>query len=286
MVKSFSNERSKFLGIPIPFPTIPAVKPFQLSLPPHRPRDSRRRPRRAARGLSLTCTRAQTTQFAAAAARNLAVGLQDVGWGGLRFTAVEPPADAGPLEIRIREEASGTLLHARGVVVWMKPRREDGRVVHDVGVRFQEVLAPPETCSRFFDVASNDLAAGSTTVRKRRMERFGISDSDVVLEFDSRFRSGPRPGNLALGLVDLSRTGAQVACREPLKPGDRVRLTVNLRSFGDVFSAEAQAVWIKPPATPGSASWRAGLSFCTLDKAQERRLQTFERWFAQPGGTG
>src|SRR5690349_24811592 len=102
---------SSGVGIPNQFPTIPAVKPFQLALPPHRPKDSRQRPRRAARGLSLTCTRAQTTKFAAAAARNLAVALHDVGWGGLRFTAAEHPADAGPLEIRIREEASGTMLH-------------------------------------------------------------------------------------------------------------------------------------------------------------------------------
>jgi hypothetical protein len=94
------------------------------------------------------------------------------------------------------------------------------------------------------------------------MDRFGIGDSDVVLEFDARFRSAPKPGNLALGLVDLSRRGAQVACREPLKPGDRVRLTVQLRSFGDVFAAEAETVWIKPPAAPDGKSWRAGLSFC------------------------
>ena len=260
------------------------MKPFQLSLPPHRPKESRQRPRRVASGLSLTCTRAQTTQFAAAAARNLAVAMKDVGWGGLRFTAVEPPADPGPLEIRIKEEATGTMLHARGVVVWVKPRREDGRVVHDVGVRFQEVLAPAETCSRFFDAASSDPTVGATTLRRRRMDRFGIAEGDVVLEYDSRFRPAPLPGNLALGLIDLSRTGAQVACREALKPGDRVRLTVQLRSFGDVFAAEAKAVWVRPPAAPGSTSWHAGLSFCGLNQAQERRLQTFERWFSKPAG--
>lgn len=260
------------------------MKPFQLSLPPHRPKDSRQSPRRAAQGLSLTCTRAQTTRPAAGAARNLAVALKDVGWGGLRFTATEMPAGPGPLEIRIREEDSGTMLHARGAVVWVKTRREDGREVHDVGIRFQEVLAPAETCSRFFDVVWNDPTAAKTTVRRRRMDRFGIGDGDVVLEFDDRFRKAPRPGNLALGLVDLSRRGAQVACREPLKPGDRVRLTVHLRSFGEVFTAEAEAVWIRPPASPGSTSWRAGLSFCGLDYDKGRQLQTFERWFARPAG--
>ncbi|HZL71854.1 MAG TPA: PilZ domain-containing protein [Planctomycetota bacterium] len=262
------------------------MKPFQLSLPPLRPKDSRRTPRRAAGGLSLTCTRAQATRLGAGAARNLAVALKDVGWGGLRFTATERPADSGPLEIRIREEGSGTLLHARGVVVWVKTRSEEGREIHDVGIRFQEVLAPAETCSRFFDVVSSDPTAGNTTVRRRRMDRFGIGDGDVVLEFDNRFRSDPRPGNLALGLVDLSRRGAQVACREPLKPGDRVRLTVRLRSFGDVFTADAEAVWIRPPASPGGTSWRAGLSFCGLDYAKGRQLQTFERFFSSSAGTG
>jgi len=261
------------------------MTPIHPSLPPHRPKDSRQNPRRAAHGLSLTCTRAQTTRVAAGAARNLAVALKDVGWGGLRFTAAELPVVAGPLEIRIREEDSGTMLHARGVIAWVKTRNEDGRDVHDVGIRFQEVLAPAETCSRFFDVESGDPAAANSTVRRRRMNRFGIGDGDVVLEYDDRFRSTPRPGNLALGLVDLSRRGAQVACRESLKPGDRVRLTVRLRSFGDVFTAAAETVWIRPPASPGGTSWRAGLSFLELDDAQERTLQTFERWFSRPVGS-
>jgi hypothetical protein len=214
------------------------------------------------------------------------VVLKDLGWGGLSFVANAVPADAGPLEIRIREEESGTMLHARGVVAWVKTRRVDGRDIHDVGIKFQEVLAPAETCSRFFDGVSNDPATASTTVRRRRMDRFGIGDSDVVLEFDSRFRKAPNPGNLAIGLVDLSRRGAQVACKEPLKRGDRVRLTINLRSFGDIFTAEAEAVWIKPPVTPDGKSWRAGLSFCVLDYEQERKLQTFERWFTKPAAHG
>jgi hypothetical protein len=200
----------------------------------------------------------------------------------LGFTTAELPTDAIPLEIRIRENSTGTLLHARGVVIWVQNRHEDGREVYDVGVKFKEVLAPPETCSRFLDAMSLDAASASTTIRRRRMDRFGIGDEDVVLELDARFRSAPNPGNLALGLVDLSRTGAQVACREPLMPGDRVRLTVHLRSFGEDFTAEATAVWVRQRNSVGGASWRAGLSFCRLAPAQERLLLTFERWFARP----
>lgn len=262
--------------------TIPAVNPFPQSFPPHRPKDSRRHLRRHAGGFSLTCTRAQTTHIGAGAARNLAVALRDVGRGGLGFTADELPPDAHPLEIRIREESTGTLLHARGVVVWVKTRREGDRDIHDVGVRFQEVLAPAETCSRFLDGLSNDPAAASTTLRRRRMDRFGIGDGDVLLEFDPRFRSAPARGNLAFGLVDLSRSGAQVVCGVPLKPGDRVRLTVHLRSFGDDFMADASTVWVRPRTSASGDSWHAGLTFCELDREQERRLQTFERWYTRP----
>jgi hypothetical protein len=232
----------------------------------------------------LTCTRPQASRIAAGAAPNLALALRDVGRGGLGFTTSELPTDAIPLEIRIRENATGTLLHARGVVIWVKSRREDGREIYDVGVQFREVLAPAETCSRFLDAMSHETAAASTTVRRRRMDRFGISDGDVVLELDARFRSAPNPGNLALGLVDLSRSGAQVNCREPLKPGERVRLTVHLHSFGDDFTAEATAVWVRQRMSTGGASWRAGLSFCRLAPAQERLLLTFERWFSGPEG--
>jgi c-di-GMP-binding flagellar brake protein YcgR len=228
--------------------------------------------------LSVTCTRRQTTRFTEGAAPNLALALKDLGRGGLAFTAAELPPDAHPVEIRIREDATGTMLHARGVVAWVRPRREREHEVYDVGVRFQEILAPAETCARFLDGVA-PAAAGATTIRKRRMDRFGITDGDVVVEFDPRFRQVGTKQNLAKGLIDLSRGGAQVACRELLKPGDRVQLTIHLRSFGDVFKAEARTMWVRQGS---DTSWRAGLSFCALDHAQERRLQTFERWFSQP----
>lgn len=255
------------------------VLPFRLDLPPPPGKNSRRQPRRKASGLTLTCTRVAITRLAAARNRTLAAQVYDVGRGGVRFTSTEPLEDPGPVDVQIREEATGQVLHARGEVAWIKTHREGDRDLHVVGVKFQEILAPAETCARILDGTSQAPAAPA---KRRSMDRFSLSDCDVTLERDHRFRTHEPPGNLAVRILDISRSGAQVLCSQRLQRGDRVRLTLNLRSFQDIFTAEAEAVWVRTPGLDSMGQWKVGVSFGALSHEQERKLKAFEAWFARP----
>ncbi len=258
--------------------------PFKLVIPPSRGGNGRRRPRRPAIGMSLTCTQAQSSRLHAAGIKNLALGISDVGPGGVRFVASEPLKAPCHLNLQIRDEASGEMLEATGEVAWVATRRLDGREMYLVGVKFDKILTPPAKCARFFERKAASRPAPPAP-KPRAANRFSVSDCDVVLERDHRFRAQESPGNLAHRLLDLSRTGAQVVCTNPLKRGDRVRLTVNLRNFHDIISVEAETVWVRSPRPAEGSGWKVGLAFGTLDHAQQRKLQTLESWFggAPPG---
>jgi PilZ domain-containing protein len=217
--------------------------------------------------------------------RNIAVELQDVGWGGVRFVANEPVQPSGTLALMIREETSGEVLHARGEVAWVRTQKMEDREVHVVGVKFDQILAPPSKCARFFgedakpEPQARDVPSAKPPRKRRAGGRFPVSDCEVVLERDHRFRAPKTPGNLASGLLDLSRSGAQVVCSQPLSRGDRVRLTVILKKFQDIFTAEAETVWVRTFRPIENRSWKVGLAFSTLDHSQERKIESLEKWF-------
>jgi hypothetical protein len=250
------------------------VLPFKLDLPPWRGGNARRRARRPAKGLSLTCTRPALSRLHAG--RNLALELQDVGSGGVRFVASEPLPVPCPLELQIRKEDSGEVLHARGEIAWVKSRNLNGREVHVVGVKFDEVQTPPEACARFFE--SRAVTPLDAPPRRRVAGRFRITDCEVTLVRNERSRAPENPANLASKLLDLSRTGAQVACTESLTRGERVRLTLRLEKLNDTFTAEAEAAWVRHAGLSGGGC-KAGLAFGSLDHAQQRKLQSLESWF-------
>lgn len=247
--------------------------PFKLDLPGWRGGNARRRARRPAQGLTLTCTRSALSRLHAGTLKNLAVELQDVGSGGVRFVASEPLPVPCPLELQIRKEDSGEVLQARGEIAWVKTRSLDGRPVHVVGVKFDEIQTPPETCARFFESPPLD-----SPPRRRAAGRFPIADCEVTLVRDERSRAPVNPRNLASRLLDLSRTGAQVVCTGSVKPGERVRLTVRLEKLHDTFTAEAEAAWVRHAGLTGGGC-KVGLAFGSLDHAQQRKLESLESWF-------
>ena len=258
--------------------------PFKLAVPPLAGRHARRRPRHPAKGLSLNCMQRPVSRSYAGSLRNVAVELQDVGWGGVRFVASEPLQAASPLNLQIREETSGEVLHARGEVAWVRTQREGEREFHVVGVKFAEILTDPTKCGRFLGELPKpqvpEAPPAKPAPQRRGGNRFPISDCEVVLERDHRFRAQEKPGNLASRLLDLSRSGAQVVITEPLRRGDRVRLTVILKKYQDVFTAEAETVWSRNHQAAEDRTWKVGLAFGSLDHSQERKLQSLERWFA------
>ena len=251
---------------------------------PHTPRgrEGRFRPRRSAQGLTLTCTRPAVASHPAVEGVNLSLELRDVGWGGVLFVASQPLQAPCPLSLQLREESTGEVLTAKGEVAWSQTRLADGRVIHLVGARFDEIFTPPAKCSRFFEEpASGKRArnAEASSQRPRDADRFPVDECEVTLYRDKRPGLFRRPENLALELLDLSRTGAQVTSKAALKVGEKVRLTVHLKKFKDTFEVEAETAWSRFPVPHEGLAWRAGLEFGALDGPRKRLLESMESWF-------
>lgn len=113
----------------------------------------------------------------------------------------------------------------------------------------------------------------------RDANRFSVDDFEVTLHREGRPGFFRKPENLALNLLDLSRTGAKVVCRSSLKPGERVRLTVHLKKFNDTFEVEAETRWSRFPHPREGWASRAGLAFGELDGPRKRLLESMESWF-------
>src|SRR5262245_51947585 len=201
------------------------VLPFKLVMPSLPRGSGRSRPRFPARGLTLTCTRPSPYRFHTAV-RNLAVELKDVGWGGVRFVAAEPMQVPCSVDLQIRDDASGASLQTRGVTRWTQTRKENGRDLHLAGARFDMILTPPADAAWYFEgrvgpqVKPWQVPAAKPPPKPRLTARFTIPGCDVVLERDFRFRGSAKPGNLASRLLDFSRSGAQVLCKDPVVRGE------------------------------------------------------------------
>ena len=257
--------------------------PFRLVVPTPGVRSARRQRRKPARGLTLVCMRVQPSRLHGPAVKNINVDFRDAGAGGVRFVSSEAVAVGSLLDLQVREDATGRVLAARGETTWIETRGENGRDVHLVGVRFIEILTSRADASWFFDdFAGSPMGPAQVPApvqQKRGPDRFAVGGCEVTLERDHRFRGSAKAGNLAIRILDLSRSGAQVLCGHPLGRGERVRLTIDVRSLQEIFTAEAEVVWVRHPGIGQEFNWRVGLAFQTLDHSQERRLLSLEHWF-------
>ena len=260
--------------------------PFKLVIPSLPRGSGRSRPRFPARGLTLTCTRPAPFRFRDGG-RNLAIELKDVGWGGVRFVSAEPLPVPCSVDLQIRDEATGATVNTRGETKWSQTRRENGRDLHVAGAKFEMVLTPPAEAAWYFEgrVALQPKPWATRSAKPasepRAAFRFPIPGCDVVLERDFRFRGSSKAGNLAVRLLDLSRSGAKVVCKDPVVRGEIMRLTVDIRTFQDIFTSEAETVWVRHPSVAGAREWRVGILFRELSLAQQRQIGTIERWFRE-----
>jgi hypothetical protein len=64
-----------------------------------------------------------------------------------------------------------------------------------------------------------------------------------------------------------------------------MRLTLILKTLQEIFTAEAEAVWVRYPAPGDDGGWHVGLAFGALNHAQQRQMQGLERWFRGTPGS-
>ena len=258
----------------------PGMLSFRLVVPAPGIRSARRQKRKPAAGLSLVCTRIQPTRLHGTPSRNLCLEFRDAGAGGIRFVSSEPLPIPCPLRFQIRQEATGRVLAAEGVSTWIETRGDQGRDMHVIGARFDRIATPPAESNWFLEEfgGTAPTASAPEEPRRRGTPRFEMSGCDVTLERDHRFRGSARAGNLASRMLDLSRSGVQVLCKDPLSRGEVVRITVDVRTLQEIFSAEAEVTWVRHPGIAQESNWRVGLAYRMLGNDQQRQLLRLEHW--------
>lgn len=105
----------------------------------------------------------------------------------------------------------------------------------------------------------------------RAHARFRVNDAPAVV-YPEKFlnKLGLARGNRAREAVNLSEGGVLVSLKKPIEEGTRVRLRVEVESFGDVIECAGEVKWCRPAAQEGT--YYAGLKFLDLDPAAVRRI--------------
>ncbi|MBI4566083.1 MAG: PilZ domain-containing protein [Planctomycetes bacterium] len=267
--------------------------------------EARRNPRRKVEGYVLGCYRSTDLSGVSRLRHNIGLDILDIGAGGARLRLSEPVERSTSLTLQIKESGTEELFHAVGDVTWVEAGHSTGRPTWTVGVQFDEIFTPLAKRDRFFfgkgaESRTAPPPAKTETVARpaeknrtpgdranveppktpvgpsgRKAERFQIDDHKVTVTRAGPFWSLGRKRNLAVGVVNLSMTGAQIQCVEELKPGTQIQFSLHLTKFADTFQAEGTVVrtWKKPPA------WYAGIRFELVEARQQKLLDYMASWF-------
>jgi c-di-GMP-binding flagellar brake protein YcgR len=252
--------------------------------------EARRHSRRKAEGYTLVAYRTQAMS-ATRPRRNIGEAVLDISAGGVRLRVAEAVERGTSVTIEIKDLASGEVLHARGDVRWTESKELEGKAAYFIGVQFAEIFTPIAKRDRFF-YGGGALAAkpAAATVKPlpapepaapepRRAERFQVDDY-VVTAFRAGLLStvGLRK-NLATEVVDLSKSGAQIVCREKLAAGSKIQFALHLNKFGDTFESEAEVVWVKEGESPEGTVYFTGIAFGAMTPAKQRQVDYMMSWF-------
>lgn len=105
----------------------------------------------------------------------------------------------------------------------------------------------------------------------RSHARFRVNDAPALV-YPEKFlnKLGLARGNRASGAVNLSEGGVLVSLLKPIEEGTRVRLRVEVESFGDVIECAGEIRWCKAAAKGGE--FYAGIRFLDLGAAAVKRI--------------
>jgi c-di-GMP-binding flagellar brake protein YcgR len=250
-------------------------------------KEIRKHPRRSTEGMTLTCYRTQP-MAAYQPRRNIGEAVLDISAGGCRVRITEHILQGAGLTIELKD--GDDKFHAHGQVRWIEPKDVGGRAAFIAGVQFSEILTPLTKREKFFlgKAALAAVPAAETTPRGGTRvttptvgpaARFKVDDY-VVTAFRAGLLStvGLRK-NLAMEVVDLSRTGAQIVSMEKLPLGTRVSFTLHLNKFADTFETDADVIWTKEGKDATGTFYYTGLQFGEMAPAKAKLVEYMMSWF-------
>jgi len=84
--------------------------------------------------------------------------------------------------------------------------------------------------------------------------------------------------NFARAPLDLSEGGARVLLDRRIQPGTKVKLTLEVRKFGDAIRASGLVRWCFESGTR-RGDFHAGIEFTDLPEAQRKQIAAMRAWF-------
>lgn len=264
--------------------------------------EGRRHSRRVPEGFTLTLYR-KSASAAHQVRKNIGEALLDISAGGARLRVSEAVVKGTPVSLELKELSTNDIFHARGEVRWVEMRVVDGKPQHFIGVQFVEVFTPLAKREKFFygkttlearpEREAGTSVTGTNVIPStkilatpqlaqpgdRKAERFQVDDYVVTAFRAGLLSSVGLRKNLATEVVDLSRTGAQIACRELIPIGSRITFTLHLNKFADTFETEAEVVWVKEGPSPTGTVYFTGITFGEMGKEKRRLVDYMMSWF-------
>jgi c-di-GMP-binding flagellar brake protein YcgR len=249
-------------------------------------KEARRHARRRAEGMTLTCYRTAPVAVYLPR-RNVGEAVLDISEGGCRMRLREHVEIGASITLELRETATGDVFHAHGSVKWIDPPDAGVRATFTAGVEFVDIFTPASKRGKFLlgqaalaAVPAKDATPKPARVAPAPAARFKVDDYVVTLYRAGLLSSvGIRRKNLATAVVDLSRTGAQIAASERLPIGTRVAFTLHLNKFADTFETEAEVIWTKEGREGQAAVVFTGLQFASLAGGKQKLLDYMMSWF-------
>lgn len=199
--------------------------------------------------------------------RSLSTRLVDVSPGGACLASVGRLREGVPLLLDIQLPGAYARFRARAVVAWSRTVRD---VQHLAGLRFEGVVEAG-------DAPAQEPVRASVEPRRGHKRYFpGRAEATFALR-TLRTALGLHPRNRALRLVDLSRTGAQLVCDGPLKPGATGDLAFDFSRPRATVAGEARVVWCRRNTLLLAPEWKVGLAFRKI--ADPQSIRSLERHF-------
>lgn len=208
---------------------------------------------------------------------NLARAIVDLGPRGARLVTVGRLREQLPVVVDVSAPDGTARLRARGRVRWTRSLGREGPSF--AGISFERILTCFGERLRFIAPPRPDAGAPRGRDPQRRFPRFSPPADGVTCLPRGFWRALGFASNAARHLFDLSLGGIHLVCGQPLDPGRRVDLGVDLRRPAVRLEGEGEIRWCRRDTLRLEPRWHAGVAFRNLQPLSRAHLVAAEKLY-------
>ena len=109
---------------------------------------------------------------------------------------------------------------------------------------------------------------------RRRQTRFKVKACFLKCSEAGLLSFLKKPGGDPLPVLNLSTGGVEFATTRDLKPGRKLRISMEVPAFGELLKFSAEVRWTK--AVPHRKLFRVGVKFARVDGETAKKLRDLE----------